>query len=134
MFIYRRRAHYHETDQMGVIHHANYIKWMEEARIAYMDELGFSYKRMETLGIVSPVVGVAAEYKKPVSFDDEVEVRVRITAYNSIRMTLEYEFFDVTTGEVCTTASSSHCFTKGGRLVSLKRDCPELDAVMGGAI
>ena len=42
MFTYRRRAQYHETDQMGIIHHANYVKWMEEARIRYMEELGFS--------------------------------------------------------------------------------------------
>ena len=40
MFKYERKAYYHETDQMGIIHHSNYLKWMEEARIALMDELG----------------------------------------------------------------------------------------------
>jgi len=134
MFIYRRRAHYHETDQMGIIHHANYIKWMEEARVAFMDDLGFSYKKMEDLGIVSPVTGVTADYKKPVRFDDEVEVRVKITSYNGVRLKLDYEFFDVTTGEVCTAASSGHCFLKDGRLISLKRACPELDAIFGGEV
>ena len=49
MFKYERRAYYHETDQMGIIHHSNYLKWMEEARIALMDKLGFSYKKMEEL-------------------------------------------------------------------------------------
>ena len=47
MFTYRRRAYYHETDQMGLIHHSNYLKWMEEGRIAFLDEMGLSYKEME---------------------------------------------------------------------------------------
>ena len=133
MFIYRRRAHYHETDQMGIIHHANYIKWMEEARVAFMDELGFSYKKMEDLGIVSPVVGIAVDYKKSVRFDDEVAIRVSVSTYNGVRMTIGYEFVDAE-GEVCTAASSKHCFMKDGRLVSLKRACPELDAIFGGEV
>ena len=47
MYIYLRKAQYHETDQMGIIHHSNYVKWMEEARIGYMDQMGFSYKKVE---------------------------------------------------------------------------------------
>ena len=61
MFTYTRRAQYHETDQMGVIHHSNYVKWMEEARISFMDELGMSYHALEELGIVSPVTGISVE-------------------------------------------------------------------------
>lgn len=63
MGIYRRRAQYHETDQMGIIHHSNYIKWMEEARIAFMGEMGFGYGEVEKRGIVSPVAGVSVSYK-----------------------------------------------------------------------
>ena len=47
MFVYTRKAHYHETDQMGVVHHSNHVKWMEEARVAFMDELGLSYRDVE---------------------------------------------------------------------------------------
>ena len=43
-YTYYRKAQYHETDQMGIIHHSNYVKWMEEARIGYMNQMGFSYK------------------------------------------------------------------------------------------
>ena len=53
MFCYQRRPQYHETDQMGIIHHANYIKWMEEARIAFLAEIGFPYEAMEADGLVS---------------------------------------------------------------------------------
>ena len=55
---YEHHAKYYETDQMGIIHHSNYIRWMEEARIAYMDELGFPYKKVEEAGIISPVLSV----------------------------------------------------------------------------
>ena len=55
MGVYRRKAQYHETDQMGIIHHSNYVKWMEEARIDFMKELGFGYGEVEKRGIVSPV-------------------------------------------------------------------------------
>ena len=51
MFVYSRKAHYHETDQMGVVHHANYPKWMEEARVAFLDSLGMSYRAMEEAGV-----------------------------------------------------------------------------------
>ncbi len=72
VFVYTRIAQYHETDQMGIIHHANYVKWMEEARVAFLDEIGWSYKRIEEEGIVSPVAGISLEYKKPFEFSDQV--------------------------------------------------------------
>ena len=52
---YVHQAQYYETDQMGIIHHSNYIRWMEEARIAYMDEMNFPYKKLEAAGINSTV-------------------------------------------------------------------------------
>lgn len=63
MFKYIRRAQYHETDQMHIIHHSNYVKWMEEARTAYLDQMGLGYKEVEALGIISPVVSISLDYK-----------------------------------------------------------------------
>ena len=61
MFVYKRRAQYHETDQMGIIHHSNYVKWMEEARVRFMDVLGLGYREMEEQGIQSPVAGISVD-------------------------------------------------------------------------
>lgn len=127
MGVYKRKAQYHETDQMGIIHHSNYIKWMEEARIDFMDEMGFGYGEVEKRGIISPVAGVSVSYKKPVLFDDEVEITVSVKKYSGAVLELEYEFYNATRNEICTTASSKHCFTRDGKLVSLKREIPELD-------
>ena len=128
MFSYIRKAQYHETDQMGVIHHSNHVKWMEEARVAFMDEIGMGYAQVEEASVASPVVGLSVEYKKPVKFADEVEIRIEVKAYDGIRIELAYEFFDRTSGKVCATAVSKHCFVKGGRIASLKKELPELDA------
>ena len=126
MFIYARKAQYHETDQMGIIHHANYVKWMEEARLAYLGKLGLGYQQVEDEGVFSPVVSVAVQYKSPVHFSDEVDVKVSVKEYTSVKLELAYEFFNKTTEQLCAVASSVHCFVKKGRIISLKRELPTL--------
>ena len=130
MYIYRRKAQYHETDQMGIIHHSNYVKWMEEARVAFLDHVGLGYGKVEKLGIVSPVAGISLEYRRQVQFGDEVEIRVEVQKYNGVVMEFRYEFYNLTRDEVCTNATSRHGFLKEGRIVSLKRELPELDRLM----
>ena len=61
---YLREPFYYETDQMGIIHHSNYIRWFEEARVALLEHLDFSYKKIEEQGIIIPVLGVSCEYKR----------------------------------------------------------------------
>lgn len=129
-YTYYRKAQYHETDQMGIIHHSNYIKWMEEARISYMNQMGFSYKRVEEMGIISPVVEISVAYKKQVSFDDEIQISVSIKKYNGISLEFNYQFFNITKNEICTTAYSRHCFLKNGKLISVKKEVPELDLII----
>ena len=129
-YTYYRKAQYHETDQMGIIHHSNYVKWMEEARISYMNQMGFNYKRVEEMGIISPVVEISVAYKKQVSFDDEIQISVSIKKYNGISLEFNYQFFNITKNEICTTAYSRHCFLKNGKLISVKKEVPELDLII----
>ena len=56
MEVYRHKVQYYETDKMGITHHSNYIRWMEEARIWFLSEIGFSYAKLEEMGMVSPVL------------------------------------------------------------------------------
>ncbi len=133
MFTYSRKAHYHETDQMGVVHHANYPKWMEEARVAFLDEMGLSYRAMEESGILSPVVRLSIDYKRPAHFDDVVDVQLQITKYTGVRMEVAYTFFNQTRGELCATAASAHCFLKDGRIVSLQKAMPAAHARLSEA-
>lgn len=133
MFTYTRKAQYHETDKMGIIHHSNYIKWMEEARIALMDSLGFGFAKVEELGLVSPVAGITISYKHPVKFDETVEISVSISRYSGVVQEISYEITNLTTGLLAATATSKHCYMKDGNVVNLKHALPELDAVFEAA-
>ena len=125
---YEHHAKYYETDQMGIIHHSNYIKWMEEARLDLMDQIGLNYKQMEEMEIISPVLSISVEYHSMVHFDDTVVIQTKLVKYTGIKMEVEYIMTDKETGELRTTAYSSHCFlNRSGKPISLKRSYPELD-------
>ena len=90
MGVYKRKVNYHETDKMGITHHSNYIKWMEEARIYYLSTLGLSYAELEKNGVGSPVVNVNCKYILPTTFDDEIDISVKFTRYNGVILNVEY--------------------------------------------
>ena len=73
---YERNAKYYETDQMGIIHHSNYIRWFEEARVDAMEQAGIPYDKMEEMGIMSPVLGVECKYIHSVHFNENVKIEV----------------------------------------------------------
>lgn len=125
---YEHHAKYYETDQMGIIHHSNYIRWMEEARMDLMEQIGLSYKGMEEMEIISPVLSVSCQYKSMARFDDTVVIDIKIAEYNGIKMKVEYTMTDKKTGELRAVAASEHCFlNRSGKPISLKRSYPELD-------
>lgn len=128
MTAYEHQAQYYETDQMGIIHHSNYIRWMESARIWWMQQAGIDYRKMEEDGIVSPVVGVSCQYRSMVRFGDIVLIALKIEKYNGVKLSLSYRVTDKESGEVRMTGSSEHCFMdRGGHLVSLKKVYPDYD-------
>lgn len=132
---YEHHAKYYETDQMGIIHHSNYIRWMEEARVDMLDQIGLSYRVMEEMGIVSPVLAVACEYKSMSHFDDHIMVEARVVKYNGVKLELEYRITDKTTGELRAVGKSAHCFlSPEGRPISLKRSYPQLDQKLGSVL
>lgn len=122
MMAYEHKTQYYETDQMGIIHHSNYIRWFEEARVDFMERCGFSYAQMEKDGLISPVLSVSCEYKTMTYFGDTVIIDTEIIKYNGIKLELSYTVRDKETGEIRCTGKSSHCFLdREGKAVSLKR-------------
>ena len=131
MEAYVRKVHYHETDKMGITHHSNYIKWMEEARIDFMDRLGYSYASLEQEGISAPVMGIEGQYKGPTTFDDTVFVRVEVESFKGVRLVARYSMTHAGTGETVFEGRSHHCFlNREGTPVILKKRCPELDRLL----
>lgn len=132
---YERFAQYYETDQMGIIHHANYVHWIEEARVAVMEEIGFGYEKMEAMGIFCPVLGVTTEYKRMVRFNERVVIECRVAEYTGLKLTLVYEVRRLGTDEVCTLAETRHGFLDAeGNIISLKRTYPEIHALLTDAM
>lgn len=74
-FIYSRKPHFYETDAMGIIHHACYLRWFEEARVEFMRETGV-LKLLSLDDVNYPVLKVDIEYKKSILFADEVTVEL----------------------------------------------------------
>lgn len=123
MDIYERTPHYYETDQMKIVHHSNYIRWFEEARIHYLDSIGMSFAKQEATGIVCPVLTVDAKYIGMVRFGDTVQIETRLNLYNGLRYGFSYVVRDKATGEIRCTGTSTHCFLDPeGRIIKVKRD------------
>lgn len=128
--LYEHTTQYYETDQMGIIHHSNYIRWMEEARVDLLQQAGMNMTVIEQKGVLIPVLNVSCEYRSMTRFGETVTVELRIVKYNGIKMYIEYEIRDKKTRELRATGSSCHCFlSKEGKLLALKKQFPEIDAV-----
>jgi acyl-CoA thioester hydrolase len=102
---------YAETDQMGVVYHANYLVWMEIGRTKLIEDIGFRYADMEKEGILSPVIDIEISYKKPVRYGEKAFVKTWVEEYDGIRVTYGYEI-TTETGELSVTALSKHVCVK----------------------
>ena len=123
---YIHRVQYYETDKMGITHHSNYIRWMEEARVAFLDEVGWGFDRLEEMGIVAPVVSVDCKYMVTTTFHEDVYIAVRVAEFRGVKLKLAYEMRRPD-GEVVCRAHSEHCFLdQNGRFYRLKKDFPDL--------
>ena len=105
---YLHKVNYYETDKMGITHHSNYIRYMEEARVDFLDQLGWSFIKLEEEGMASPVMSVEGVYKKSTTFPDTIEIMVGIEKLSAAKLTFSYEF--KCKGEVVFLGKSTHCF------------------------
>lgn len=129
MKAYEHKVQYYETDKMQFTHHSNYIRFMEEARIAYLDHIGWGYDKLEKEGILSPVVSVTCDYKKSTSFPDTIAIVIRVLELSAVRLKLGYTM--TVSDKVVCTASSTHCFlNQSGRPISIKKQYPELYSLL----
>ncbi|OUO91475.1 thioesterase superfamily protein [Gordonibacter sp. An230] len=123
---------YAETDMMGIVYHANYLLYFEDARTAFLEAIGFPYKRIEEAGFVSPVVDLSISFGEPLRYGDAVMVRTRVVSSRPTRTVYAYEVFkqgqDPDAARPCCTGESTHCLVdaKTFKPVSVKRALPEL--------
>ena len=126
--MYKHKVNYYETDKMGITHHSNYIRWMEEARIDYLEKLGYGYDKLEKEGIMSPVIGIEGEYKESTTFNDEILIEAKIKEFKGVRLIIEYKMINAKTEKIVFTGTSSHCFIgKNNMPIRLSKEFPEFD-------
>ena len=125
---------YAETDMMGVVYHANYLLYFEDARTAFLEAIGFPYERIEKAGLVSPVVDLSVSFGEPLRYGDIATVRTRIVSSRPTKTVYAYEVFkqgqDPDMARPCCTGRSTHCLVDAETFkpVSVKRALPELYA------
>ncbi|WP_416150654.1 acyl-CoA thioesterase [Salipaludibacillus sp. HK11] len=117
---------YAETDQMGVVYHANYLVWCEIGRTKLIDELGFSYADMEKTGALSPVTSVQLNYHFPAKYGETVTINTWIELYTGLRITYGYEIFNAD-GKLCVSGTSGHVCVdaKTFRPLKIKKHFPD---------
>lgn len=124
-FTYERKINYYETDRMGIVHHSNYIRFLEEARCAWLEKYEMPFATLEENGITIPVLGVNCDYKYHVTFADTILVNMSVTEYNGVRMTIKYVVTEKETGKIVLTGETKHCFTdKNLKPINLKKYAP----------
>ncbi|WP_152658083.1 thioesterase family protein [Oceanobacillus sp. CFH 90083] len=141
---HKMRVQYKDTDQMGVVHHGNYITWFEVARTEWMRHFDMSYHALEEQGLLLPVLDVNAVYKSSAKFDDLVVLFTRIDEYSPIRLAFAYEARRITEedwraygltsstvvepyGELLTTGKTTHMWVnEAWKSVKLRKTHPDL--------
>jgi acyl-CoA thioester hydrolase len=104
----RFRVRYHETDAMGIVHHAAYITWFEEGRSAFTRCIGYPYSRMEAEGIALAVAAVTARFHRPARYDEEVVVVTCLDTLGSRGMAFTYEIRRASDGDLLVSGKSTH--------------------------
>lgn len=121
--ISRLRVRYAETDQMGVVYHANYLVWMEIGRTDYCRACGCTYREMEAGGLRLVVADVRVRYLSPARYDDEIQVVTRLLALRSRQVIFGYDIRRVADDTRLATGETTHLPTDHtGRIVRLPMD------------
>lgn len=124
---YLHKVQYYETDKMGITHHSNYIRWMEEARIDFLSQIGISYAKLESEGIISPVLAVDCRYKRSTTFSDTISIDVKVKEFKGVRLVLEYTMKNAADDSLVLTGTTEHCFLNmESRPVNMKKEFPAI--------
>lgn len=124
MHPYEHVVKYYECDKMGIVHHANYVRFMEEARVDWMDQLGYGFDQMEADGVVSPVTAISCNYKSPSTFKDVISIEVKVSEMTALKISFSYTM--KVGGKLVCLATSTHCFLENGCPVIMEQRFPEL--------
>lgn len=121
---YLHVVQYYETDKMGFVHHSNYVRWMEEARINFLNNLGYEYVELEKENILSIIVSISCRYKHFTTFGDIVSIKVEVEEIQNFRFKLKYTMKNQD-GTLVFEGFSEQVFTNSNnKLLIIKKEFP----------
>ncbi len=127
MFKFERTINYYETDKMGIVHHSNYIRFLEEARCAWLESIDLNMAKVESLGLRIPTIEVHCKYKTGVTNDDKIIINLAVEEFNGVRMKIKYKITNAENDALVMEAYTQHCFTNAeGRPINLKKNNVEV--------
>jgi len=125
MYEYTRPVFYYETDKMGVVHHSNYLRWLEEARNSFFNDKDLAYVETESYGVLCPITEANIKFKYPARFGDSFTVKLTVTKYTGVRFAVDYTVVNQD-GLVLIEGDTAHAFIdESFKPVSLARAIPE---------
>lgn len=126
-FVYKRAVNYYETDRMGIVHHSNYARYLEECRVKLMKTLEMPLDMLEAMGYMIPVVDLKCTFREPARFGETLLIVPKIEKVTPARFYISYIIYDETGKNIKHIAETSHCFIdRDFNIVSLKKKNPEL--------
>lgn len=129
------RVRYQETDQMGVVYHANYFVWFEVARTELFHTVGLRYTDLEKVGIYVPVVEASCKYISPAHYDEEIDIYPTLVDIGVSKFTITYTVLRHIDSRILAKGKTVHCFIgKDGKPISLKKTHPEFYSKLEAAL
>ena len=123
----RMRVRYGETDRMGRVYYVHYFDWFTDGRTELIRRMGLSYRQLEDQGVFLPVLEATCRYLRPVDYDDELELEVRLERLTPTRMDFAYRLRLATTGQPVAEGATRHAFIdRRGKPVNLRKARPEV--------
>ena len=130
MYEYSRLVHYYETDKMGVVHHSNYARWLEEARTYYFNDTDLAYVETESYGVFCPLTDMSLKFKSFARYGDRFTIRLKMSKYTGVRFRVYYTAVNQD-GKVLFEGETGHAFVNANhKPVSLSRAIPHRHELM----
>ncbi|MTI69691.1 MAG: acyl-CoA thioesterase [Firmicutes bacterium] len=104
------KARYSETDQMGIIYHANYFSWFEIGRTEFLRSLGMEYKELENKNVLLPVIDVGCKYKVAAKYDDAIIIKTKLDNIKGVKIKFFYEIVRKKDNKLLAEGYTQHAF------------------------
>ena len=129
--VFKRKINYYETDKMQVVHHSNYIRYLEECRMDLLKQMNLDYYKIEEMGIMIPVLSVSCDYQNSARYGETICIVPKLEKFHGVKFEMSYRIYSEDFKVLHNEAKSSHCFVDFNfKPVRLKRDYPEVYEAM----